>query len=469
MPALNALPAFRLGDIRGRYPEEIDEGFATRFAFAFAERFSLSGTIATGRDMRESSESIQRALNDGLRQAGLNIIDIGLCPTELGYFASTRPGVAASLVVTASHNPANYNGIKCVLAGGVPVTFDTGLNDVMTAMLEHPSRASGPGRGRYTRVDMVGDYVRFLGTRFPISELGIGNIALNGLNGTAATLAVTIADSFDLPVTWFRREPGPFPSEGADPAKPRLVAEMKSFMSDRNFELGVSWDGDCDRCVFFDGEGELVPTYYAVGLLADSFLASHPGRAIVYDTKLCWNTLDVIKARGGIAVPSETGHAFFKQHMRANNAIYGGELSSHHFFGDFFHCDSGMFAWLKTLEILRDAKRPIRDLLTERKEKISCTPEINLHLDDTDAAFAAVDDAFRSAAVNANDFDGPNYEMPGNWRLSLRRSKTETLVRVNFESRGNPEHLLENVQNVLLVLAPFEKETVDHTEEVRIL
>lgn len=464
-----ALPAFRLGDIRGRYPDEIDEQFARRFARAFAERFSLSGAVATGRDMRESSPSLQAALNQGFVEAGLDLIDMGLCPTELGYFASTRPDVCASVIVTASHNPPAFNGLKCVLAGGEAVTFERGLKDVMARMLSAKEFPTSATRGRYRHADMVSDYIRFLGRCFNIDALRTGNVALNGLNGTAATLAVRIADSFDLPVTWFRQEPGPFPEEGADPGKPRLAAEMKSFMADRKFEFGVAWDGDCDRCVLFDGEGNSVPTYYAIGLLAGEYLKTDPGRAIVFDTKLCWNTLDIIAAGGGIPVRSETGHAFVKQHMRASNAIYGGELSSHHFFGDFFHCDSGMFAWLKTLEVLNRTRQPIQQLLSARKAAIACTPEINLRLTDIDAAFTAIESRFGPTAVARDDFDGPSYEMPGQWRFSLRRSKTEALVRVNFECRGDAGRLRGYAGDVLEVLAPFEAAPADHSESLRIL
>ena len=389
--------AFRLGDVRGVYPSDIDEAFALGFGHAFAERFGLRGEIATGRDMRESSPALQAALNDGLRQAGLDVVDLGLCTTELGYFASTLGRFSATIVVTASHNPARYNGFKCVLTDGAAVTFESGLNDVRDLM-RSGFRRSGKV-GTLADVDLHSEYVQFLESRFEIDALRARSIALNGLNGTAATLAGSIATRFGLPVTWFRQEPGPIPSEGADPANPRLVAQMQSFMSGGSFDLGVAWNGDCDRCVFYDGHGTLIPTYYVVGLLAETFLASNAGAAVVFDTKLQWNTLEIIERLGVVAVPSETGHAFMKRYMRKTGAIYGGELSSHYYFGDFFGCDSGMFAWLKLVEILGDTRESLGDLVAGRREQFCSTPEISLALTDVEAAFAAIDAHCAPSAV----------------------------------------------------------------------
>lgn len=446
------LAAFRLGDVRGVYPTDIDESFALGFAHAFAERFDLAGTVAVGRDMRESSPTLQAALIEGLREAGLNVVDLGLCTTELGYFASTLGRFAATVVVTASHNPARYNGFKCVLRDGEAVSFQSGLNDVRDLMLQRFRRRRAVGT--LTAEDLHPEYVGFLEGQFDLTLLRARAIALNGLNGTAATLAGELATRFDLPVTWFRQEPGPIPSEGADPANPRLVAQMQSFMSGGNYDLGVAWDGDCDRCVFYDGDGKLVPTYYVVGLMAETFLRESPGAPIVFDTKLQWNTLEVIKRMGGVAVPSETGHAFMKRNMREHNAVYGGELSSHHYFGAFHGCDSGMFAWLKLIEVLSRSGQSLGELIGERRSRVCCTPEFSVALSDTEAGFAAIDAAYSPRARQVTGFDGPGYEM-GSWRFSLRRSKTEPLVRINFESMARPDELLEQARRLMRRLEPW--------------
>jgi phosphomannomutase len=457
--------AFRLGDVRGVYPADIDETFAFDFAVAFATHFGISGTVATGRDMRTSSKALQQSLDEGFMSCGLEVLDIGLCPTELGYYASARSGISATIVVTASHNPANYNGLKCVLQQGVAVTFETGLNEVMRLM-QNGVAPNTTARGHARRLDLHDEYIEYLGRQFPLATRESVKIALNGLNGTAATLAGQISEHFSLPVTWFRREPGPIPDEGADPANPKVASEMKEFMQGDDFQLGVAWDGDCDRCVFFDGAGDIVPTYYIIGLLAEYFLSREPGRAIVYDTKLCWNTLDIVSEFGGKAVASETGHAFMKRHMRENDAIYGGELSSHHFFGNFYYCDSGMFAWLTLLEVLARSGKGIGELIQDRRRVICCTPEISLALSDIDAAFNAVLSTCSRNALSVERFDGFALEMPGEWRFSMKPSKTEPLARVNFESRGNPEQLIDEATKVLDILSPYRTRNEDFSSRL---
>lgn len=462
----NRLHAFRLGDIRGLHPDEIDETFAVNFAHAFVTHFNVNGVVATGRDMRESSFALQDALNQGLRQSGIDVVDLGLCPTELGYFASTRRGIDAAIIVTASHNPAQHNGFKCVLKDGKAITFDTGLSDVMRLMLS--GHHNKPASGKLKILDLRPEYVDFLRPMFVNLPLKMVPIALNGLNGTAAILAETLVSEFQLPVTWFRKEPGPIPSEGADPGNPGLAAQMKEFMDSGDFGIGVMWDGDGDRCVLFDGNGDLVPTYYIIGLLAEKFLKLHQGSVIVFDTKLSWNTLDVIRENGGVAAPSETGHAFMKYKMHEHQAVYGGELSSHHYFGDFFGCDSGMIAWLKIIELINQSNADINELVRERRDKVCCTPEISLSIKDVDRAFKDIFDRYEPEAVSVDHFDGLGFEMPGDWRFSLRRSKTEPLVRLNLESRGRPEVLLDEGASLLERFDPYRADDTNWFDSLRI-
>ena len=451
---MKKLAAFRLGDVRGLYPEEIDDDFALAFGHCIAHHFGLRGTIAVGHDARASSPALHQQLTEGLLASGVNVINLGLCATELGYFASSIPQINAAVVVTASHNPAQFNGFKLVLGDGQPVTFATGLQHVMTLMIGN-HRNSGR-RGSLVDYDVQGAYLQFLQGRFKSLPTGNELIALNGLNGTAATLAHDLATQFSLPVHWFRREPGPLPAEGADPSMPRLQAEMQQFMQQQAFSMGVAWDGDCDRCVFFDGGGRLVPTYFVIGLLAQHYLQTQPGAAIVFDTKLCWNTLDVIGANRGRAVRSETGHAFMKQHMRSHQAAYGGELSSHHFFGDFLGCDSGMIAWLKVVEILHQQGQSLSDVVSDIRQKICCTPEINLKLNDVNRAFTHIQGIYAQKATTVDHFDCISFEMPGNWRFSLSISKTEALVRLNLESRGSSDRLLNEGMDLLNHLSSFQ-------------
>jgi len=456
--------AFRLGDVRGIYPDEINEAFTRNFALAFVRHFNLAGTVSVGRDMRESSPALQNALIEGLRYAGIQVQDLGLCTTELGYFSSFQPNTSATIMVTASHNPGAYNGLKCVLKDGVAVSYHTGLAEVENIMREmppstHEATLLGPAErvalGTRSMVDLHPAYIEFLKTQFPIDSLSHIELALNGLNGTAVTLAGELTKQLGLPVTWFRKLPGPMPSQGADPVNPRLSLQMKRYMSHADYGLGIAFDGDCDRCVFFDKAGDLIPSYYVIGLLAESYLKQYPGAAIVFDTKLCWNTMAVISRLGGKAVRSETGHAFMKRRMRENDAIYGGELSSHHFFGDFHHCDSGMMAMLRMLQILKHNDASINELVADIRQDNSCTPEVSLPLSDVERGFQELKKHFNSKASKVEVFDGLHFEFDDHWRFSITQSKTEPLVRLNFESRTDGDALLAEASQVLKILEPF--------------
>lgn len=454
--------AFRLGDIRGRYPQDIDEEFVAAFAHAFVGHFDLRGRIATGHDTRLSSPDLHAALNRALASIGIEVVDMGLCPTEVGYFASTCAGIDAVIVVTASHNPPSYNGLKCVLANGRPITRDQGLLAIAGLMASGYRHRSAAGAIRHE--DFHSQYLTFLSHVFTRQQLAPGNIALNGLNGTAATIADSIATAFDLPVTWLRKQPGQIPVHGADPAHVSLAAEMQSFMAQGNFTLGVAWDGDCDRCVCFDAQGKMVPTYYLISLLIEKFLKASPGAAVVFDTKLCWNTLDVIKRSGGKPVPSATGHAFMKQNMHKHHAVYGGELSSHHYFGAFHGCDSGMFTWLTVLQLLAESELPIHELIEQCRSEVLATPEISLALSDNDAALVALQKKFAGNALQVDQFDGLSFSMPGDWRFSVTRSKTEPVMRLNFEARRSAETMLCDGLQVFAALEPFRIDDGDWLE-----
>ena len=447
------LTAFRLGDIRGIYPDDLDVDFAIQFAHAFAQHFRIKGHVAVGRDMRASSVALQDGLNQGFTSSGLNVVNLGLCTTELGYFASSTPGIEAVIIVTASHNPARYNGFKCVLHGGVGIHFENGLREVMKLMLTgHTNRVSK--KGKVSSRDFHASYIEFLSSRFEIDPKKVGVIALNGLNGTASTLAADIAYEFELPVTWFRKEPGPIPEGGANPVNPELRMQMFDFMQSDHFNLGVAWDGDCDRCVFFDGEGRYIPSYYMVGFLAEHILCQSGGGNIIYDTKVCWNLLDVVRRNGGTAIASKTGHSFMKQNMKRHNAVYGGELSSHHYFGDFFHCDSGMYAWLKAVEFISQNPQSIEELVAERRQLFKCTPEISVGLSNTQRAIDMLKKRYANDATMIDEADGLAMDM-GAWRFSIRDSKTEAKVRLNFETTDTGVKLIEYSTLVLQALEPY--------------
>lgn len=453
------LSAFRLGDVRGVYPDDLDFDFAVQFAHGFVEQFAPRGAVAVGRDMRESSLILQDGLHQGLVASGIDVVNLGLCTTELGYFASSMPEIAAVIIVTASHNSAEYNGFKCVLQGGAGVHFENGLNQVMALMLQGHKNTPAR-RGKVTSQDYHAQYISFLRDRVSIDQSFAGKIALNGLNGTASTLAADIAYEFELPTRWFRKEPGPFPRDGADPVNPRLRQQMFDFMQAESFGLGVAWDGDCDRCVFFDGDGRYIPSYYMVGILAEHILNQTGPAAVVYDTKLCWNLLEVAQRLGANPVPSKTGHAFMKQNMKRSAAVYGGELSSHHYFGDFFYCDSGMFAWLKVVEMVSSMGQPIEELVAKRRELFKCCPELSLQLTDAPRAMDAVKKAYSASAESIEADDGVAFAFR-DWRFSIRESKTEPCVRLNIETSGSGRQLMDQGEKILKVLEAFKGDDQD--------
>lgn len=453
---------FRRGDIRGFYPVQIDEEFAFLFGRAFVEHFGLSGRIATGRDSRKSSEGLQQALNAGLQSVCINVSDLGLCATELTYYASMQAEINASIMVTGSHNPVNSNGFKCVLSGGRVISFESGLAEVLGIMQSLESRnfknmdvRSPNQRGSYQNVSLIPQYTAFLSDLFSLDPSSFNRIAVNGLNGSASTLVSPLAASFDLPLSWFRKEPGPMPELGADPSRKALCDEMSGFMSGDRYDFGVAWDSDCDRCVFYDDQGQMLPSSYAVAIFAEYFLETHPGETIVYDTKLVFNTEAVLERLSGTPAPALTGSAFMHQQMKATNAIYGGESSAHHYFRMFSGCDSGMIPWLAMLQLLQRRGVSLHQLVKEHQGLARCTAEISLSIEDVDRAFSCIESHYGQRADRVDEFDGLAFWMPGSWRFSLRQSKTEDKVRLNFETKESSEDLLGEGEQVLKLLRPF--------------
>ncbi|MCB1646342.1 MAG: hypothetical protein KDI36_12860 [Pseudomonadales bacterium] len=450
----NHSAAFRLGDIRGIYPSDINESFIYQFARIFTRHFGLAGKrVVTGRDTRHSGESLQQALNQGLLDSGLEVLDLGISATEVGYFASVQTGISAALMVTASHNPGAYNGLKCILAGGKVVTFETGLRDIMYAMaVEHHEVRMAPEQPQPAEIHE--HFCDFISGKFSGEPLQGLRMALNPMFGTAVPTASALAASLGLNISWLNQEAAPVPPEGPDPIKPDRLAEMQRFMARGQYDLGVAWDGDADRCLFFDGTGNLIPTYYVVGMFATAALERSPGAAIVYDSKLCWNTEDIIARHRGKPVIARTGHAFMKEKMQSSGAAYGGELSGHHYFGDFFGCDSGMYAWLEMVRILSHAGKDLASLTEEYRRQIRCTREVSLKIGNFDALTTRLMSEFEVLAEAVTRVDGLAIHL-GNWRMSIVPSKTEDTVRFNFEGRCSEDELLEGANHVLRLASAY--------------
>jgi phosphomannomutase len=430
MPSIRCFKAY---DVRGRVPDELDEDIAYRIGRAYAALLAPA-RVAIGRDIRPSSAALAAALTRGLTDAGVDVLDIGIGGTEMVYFATFAKALDGGLMVTASHNPPDYNGIKMVKAGARPISADTGLEDIRE--LAERNRFSAPGRrGSVERADITGEYVAHLLTYVDTSSLEPLTIVVNAGNGGAGPIVDALEPHLPFAFVKLNHEPdGRFPNGVPNPmieANRKVTSER---VRDCDADFGVAWDGDFDRCFLFDESGRFIEGYYVVGLLAQSFLETTPGGTIVHDPRLVWNTLDVVAAGGGHTVQSKSGHAFMKQVMRDADAVYGGEMSAHHYFRGFSYADSGMIPWLLTAEIVSRSRRKLSELVADRVALYPASGEINRKVDDAERVMREVEAAYAPAALAVEHVDGLSMSF-GEWRFNLRASNTEPLLRLNVESR----------------------------------
>ena len=436
------LTCFKAYDIRGRLGEELDEGIARRIGRAFAQTLGAR-RVVLGRDCRASSEALAEAVSAGIREAGADVLDLGLSGTEEMYHATTHLDADGGICVTASHNPMDYNGMKMVRRGSAPLDAATGLAAIRAlATSQDFARPEAMGRvesatgARAAYVETVLGFVDVAALR-PLT------ILVNAGNGAAGPTFDAIAArlaAIGAPLTFVRlnHDPdGSFPNGIPNPLLPENQPMTARAVVEAGADLGVAWDGDFDRCFLFDGEGTFVPGEYVVGLLAEIFLAKVPGAAIVHDPRVVWNTQDVVAEAGGRAVQARTGHAFLKQALRDTGAVYGGEMSAHHYFRDFVCCDSGMIPWLLIAELMGRRDQSLRSLVAARRDAFPSSGEINFRLDDPTAAVARVQAALAPEAVSRDDTDGMSLVL-GDWRLNLRSSNTEPLLRLNVEAKADP-------------------------------
>jgi phosphomannomutase len=448
-----ALSCFKAYDIRGKVPSELNEDLARAIGRAYAVRFSPKKVVVV-RDMRLSSEAIANALMDGLQQQGVDVIDLGLGGTEMSYFGAFHlegEGVDGGIAVTASHNPADYNGMKFVQKGAVPVSGDSGLKDI-EKLAEANSFTDAASRGSRAVRDIMPAYVEHLLSYVDLATLKPLKIVANAGNGCAGLVIDALEGRLPFTFTKVHHEPdGTFPHGVPNP----LLTENRTPTVDAvlasGADFGVAWDGDFDRCFFFDAEGGFVEGYYMVGLFAEELLRDAPGAAIIHDPRLTWNTIEKVAGAGGRAVQSKTGHAFIKERMRKEDAVYGGEMSAHHYFKRFAFCDSGMIPWLLLAQQMSRTGKSLKQLVSEMQARFPASGEINLHLDDAKKALAAVRQRFGGGAVSIDETDGISVEN-ATWRLNVRASNTEPVVRVNVESRGDEALMRKKTDEVLALL-----------------
>ncbi len=446
---------FKAYDVRGRLGENLDPDIVWRIGRAFAQQRKAK-TVVVGRDSRGSSPELAAALIRGLTEGGADVLDLGLAGTEEIYFATAHYGADGGIEVTASHNPIDYNGLKMVARGSAPLDPETELAPVATLAASGDFAVADPGTVTplpEARTAYAGAVVDFI----DIAALRPMTVLVNAGNGTAGPTFDAIAAELarrGAPLNFIRvnHEPDPaFPNGIPNPLLPENQPMTADAVRAHGADLGVAWDGDFDRCFFFDATGRFIPGEYIVGLLAAAFLDKFPGEKIVHDPRVVLNTRAMIADAGGRAVQAKTGHAFVKKVMRAENAIYGGEMSAHHYFRDFAYCDSGMIPWLLVVELLGSSGRSLADLLSERMAAYPSSGEINFRLDDPDAAIGRVVAHFAPQARSRDDLDGLSLEFDG-WRFNLRRSNTEPVVRLNVESEGDAARVVQKRQEIEALL-----------------
>lgn len=429
------ITCFKPYDIRGRIPDQLNEEIAYRIGRAYATWLAPKNVVV-GYDIRLTSEALCKALTQGLLDSGVDVINIGQCGTEEVYFATSHLKTSGGIVVTASHNPKDYNGMKLVRENSKPISGDTGLNDIKA--LAEEGKFPPPSRsGQLSYQDTKGAYVAHLLSYIDLAALKPLKVVVNAGNGGAGAIIDLLEPHLPFEFIKVHHAPdGHFPNGVPNP----LLVENRQPSIDailaHKADVGIAWDGDFDRCFFFDERAGFVEGYYIVGLLAESFLRKSPGAKVVHDPRLTWNTLEIAQKHGGHAIQCKTGHAFIKERMRQEDAVYGGEMSAHHYFRDFAYCDSGMIPWLLVLEMICIRGKTMSQLVEERMAAFPASGEINKTIADPSALLAKVQARFEISAKAVDFTDGLSMSFD-DWRFNLRMSNTEPVVRLNVESRGD--------------------------------
>ena len=396
---------------------------------------------------------------NGLQDAGVDVIDIGLTGTEEIYFATSYLGVDGGIEVTASHNPMDYNGMKLVRESSKPISGDTGLRHIQKLAEENAfTTVSADNRGRYKTMSILVPYIDKILSYVELTNFSKPlKLVLNSGNGAAGHVIDAIEERFkenNLPIKIVKIHNNPdghFPNGIPNPLLPECRQDTIDAVVAHKADMGIAFDGDFDRCFLFDEKGNFIEGYYIVGLLAQAFLEKAPGSKIIHDPRLSWNTIDLVTESGGIPVMSKTGHAFIKERMRLEDAIYGGEMSAHHYFRDFSYCDSGMIPWLLVAELICNKNQTLSHLVSDRMTAYPASGEINSSLADPKKAIERVLEKYKANAVSIDYTDGISVEYP-NWRFNLRSSNTEPVVRLNVESRGDQDLMVEKTNEILALL-----------------
>ena len=423
---------------------------AYRIGRAYAEYLN-PGQVIVGRDVRLQSASLAAAVSDGLLDGGAGVLDIGLCGTEEIYFQTFHRGSGGGIMVTASHNPMDYNGMKLVRQDSRPISGDTGLYEIR-ALAEQNIFQEKPVRGVLAKDDNKQEYIQHLLSYIDINALQSLKVVANAGNGCAGPVMDLLTRHLPINLVRIHFEPdGSFPHGIPNPLLPENRNVTSEAVIRHQADIGIAWDGDFDRCFFFDEKGRFIEGYYLVGLMAEVLLEKTPGAGIIHDPRLTWNTIDLVTQKGGVPIQSKTGHAFIKERMRCENAIYGGEMSAHHYFRDFAYCDSGMIPWLLIVERLSKTGQPLSVMVDERMRAFPCSGEINFVVDNTGAILNRIRNYFAADHPDIDETDGLSFTFPA-WRFNLRSSNTEPLLRLNVETRADEVYLRDRVSEIKKVI-----------------
>ena len=442
--------SFKAYDIRGKYPEEVNEDLAYAIGRVFADMLQAK-KVAVGHDIRLSGPSLQEALVRGLNDAGCDVVDIGQCGTEMIYFATAHLELDGGIMITASHNPREYNGMKLVRKQSRPISSDTGLKDIEERVLSGDFPEMARQKGAVEQVDIMQPYVEHLLTYVDVAALKPLKVVVNAGNGAAGPILDALEKHLPFEFIKVYHEPdGSFPNGVPNPILLENREATSRVVREHGAAAGIAWDGDFDRCFMFDEQGGFIEGYYMVGFLGQAFLQKRPGSKIIYDPRLTWNTVELVQQAGGIPVMCKSGHAFIKDRMRSENAVYGGEMSAHHYFKDFSFCDSGMIPWLLVLELVSQAGKPLSSLMQERMDRFPISGEINSTVKDAAAVMKKIEAKYANGG-EVSKVDGFSVEYE-NWRFNLRLSNTEPVIRLNVEVRGDKALLAAKTEELLAII-----------------
>ena len=443
------ISSFKAYDIRGKVPGDLNTDLAYKVGRAYVKYLDCK-SVVIGRDVRKSSPEISEALANGITDAGAHVIDLGLCGTEMIYFGTPYLEADGGIMITASHNPPEYNGLKFVKKGSVPMGYGSGLSDVEQMILSDDLGEVSKNKGSVKQVNIMDQFIERLRTFIKEDSLKPFKVVVNAGNGCVGPALDAIEKYLPISMIKVFHEPDSnFPNGVPNPLLPENRKPTIDAILKNKADLGVAWDGDYDRCFFFDEKGNFIEGYYIVGILAKSILKAYPGEKIVHDPRLLWNTIDVVKNSNGEAVQSVSGHAFIKEKMREVNSVYGGEMSAHHYFRENYYSDSGMIPFLLIMQLMSDENKSMSELVGEMINNYPCSGEINSTLDNPAAKLDEIKEKYADGKMDFTDGVSVEYDK---WRFNVRLSNTEPLIRLNVETKKDTKLLEEKTKELLDII-----------------